>query len=372
MKQPHIESLLILALTGSALADPSTYDKIWNTAKLINNSEAKVIQSLNLSGRLQGDAYSFRSEETSHENIEWRRFRFGFKAQVFNHFTLHSEMDLDMNEVDSGSWNEFYNRLTDTYIAWTPPSKDWKIKIGKQSAGFTLDGATSSKKLLVPERSVVAENIWFPTEYFTGASASGKAGNGSFKVGGFSASGESEFGHFESGYFTLLSAGWEFNENGTLRLDYVFNNPDHQSDYAVGTWDLKHIASLVYQQMLSEKLGLWADLSGAKGINQSNLVGVDFMPFYNFTDRLQLVLQYANVISLEGEPDVRLARYAYKNSSATKAESVHNLLLGFNVYLYGHKLKWQNAIEYNRGTNLAGTGNDYNGYGITSALRISW
>jgi phosphate-selective porin OprO/OprP len=47
-------------------------------------------------------------------------------------------------------------------------------------------------------------------------------------------------------------------------------------------------------------------------------------------------------------------------------------LLGFNVYLYGHKLKWQNAIEYNRGTNLAKTGDDYNGYGITSALRISW
>jgi phosphate-selective porin OprO/OprP len=48
------------------------------------------------------------------------------------------------------------------------------------------------------------------------------------------------------------------------------------------------------------------------------------------------------------------------------------MLLGFNWYLYGHKLKWQNAVEYNYGENVAGTGEDEKGYGFTSALRISW
>jgi len=371
MMRTTIGCLCSLALTGTALTDPSAYDRLWSTTQSIGNNHAKAVQNLELSGRLQGDAYSFRNENTSCGNLEWRRFRFGFKARVFENLTLHSEMDLDMNEVDSGSWNEFYKRLTDTYIAWAP-SKDWKIKVGKQSAGFTLDGATSSKKLIVPERSIVAGNLWFPTEYFTGAAASGEAGNGSFKAGGFSASGEAEFGHFESGYFTLLSIGWKFGESGTLRLDYVYNNPDHTSGYKVGTQALRHVGALVYQRMLGEKLGLWADVSGGKGIHQSDLLGIEIMPFYNFTDRLQLVVQYAGVASLDDAPDVQMARYAYRNTGKTKAEAAHNLLLGFNWYLYGHKLKWQNAIECNHGRNLAATGKDCNGYGATSAIRVSW
>ena len=307
----------------------------------------------------------------------------GFKAQFFNHFIIHAEMDGDMNDVDEDDWDEFYGRLTDSYIGWNP-SKAAKIKIGKQSAGFTLDGATSSKKLLVPERSIVAENLWFPSEYFTGAAVSGNVEDWSYKVGGFSASGENEFGHFESGYFALLSAGHKIGEKGSLRLDYVYNNPDYtgtqkDSDYTVGTKDLEHVVALVYKQMLSKKLGFWSDIAGGKGIfdaangiGQSDLVGLDIMPFYNFTDSLQLVLQYAGVTSLDNQSDVRMTRYANKNVGK-RVETAHNLLLGFNWYLYGHKLKWQNAIEYNYGKNLAGIeGDDYNGYGVTSALRISW
>ena len=106
-------------------------------------------------------------------------------------------------------------------------------------------------------------------------------------------------------------------------------------------------------------------------VDQSDLLGVDIMPFYNFTDSLQLVLQYAGVTSLDNKSDVRMSRYAGKNSG-DKVETAHNLLLGFNWYLYGHKLKWQNAVEYNYGNNLAMSGDDYKGYGVTSAIRISW
>jgi phosphate-selective porin OprO/OprP len=369
---------------GTALAeeaDASTYDKIWGYGTFIDNDEAKVIQNLSLSGRLQGDAYSFHNEDTNHEDLTWRRFRFGFKATVFQDFVLHSELDLNLNETD-GNWDDFYNRLTDTYIGWYP-SKQAKFKIGKQSAGFTLDGATSSKKLIVPERSIVAGNLWFPVEYFTGASAGGDVESWSYKVAGFSASGEPELGSFESGYFVMLSAGHKIGENGVLRFDYVYNDPDYTAvnqdpDYVVGTRDLAHVGAVVYKQQLSERLGLWTDIAGgigikdpAAGINQSDLLGIDIMPFYNFTESLQLVLQYAGVTSLENKSDVRIARYPGKNSGA-KVETAHNLLLGFNWYLYGHKLKWQNAVEYNYGNNVAGTGEDENGYGLTSAIRISW
>jgi phosphate-selective porin OprO/OprP len=136
---------------------------------------------------------------------------------------------------------------------------------------------------------------------------------------------------------------------------------------------------LVYKQMLTDKFGFWSDIAGAIGIDEpengverSDMLGVDLMPFYNFTESLQLGLQCAAVTSLDNQSDVRMARYARLNAGGATVETAHNLLLGFNWYLYGHKLKWQNAIEYNYGENLDGTSEDYNGYGLTSALRISW
>lgn len=376
-----VMALSINVTVAAETPSPSAYDKIWGAVKFVDNNEAKVLQSLAFTGRLQGDAVSFHSEDSNYDDFDWRRFRMGFKATVFNDFTLHAEMDGDMNDVDEDDWDEFYGRLTDAYVGWSS-SKAAKVKVGKQSAGFTLDGATSSKKLIVPERSIVAGNLWFSTEYFTGATISGTVEDWTYNVGGFSSSGEAEFGHFESGYFALLSAGHKVGKKGSLRLDYVYNDPDYSgelkdSDYTVGTKDLEHVLALVYKQMLSEKLGLWADIAGAKGISdsangidQSDLLGIDIMPFYNFTDSLQLVLQYAGVTSLDKESVVRMSRYAHKNGDTV--ETAHNLLLGFNWFLYGHKLKWQNALEYNYGSGLDGTGDDYTGYGVTSALRISW
>jgi phosphate-selective porin OprO/OprP len=364
-----------LAITATPVfaeqtAEPSIYDKIWDAAELYENDEGKVLQSLAFTGRLQGDAVNFRSEDSSYDDTDWRRLRLGFKAKVFDDFTIHSEMDLDMNEADSDSWNKFYKRLTDSYVGWKP-SKDLYVKVGKQSAGFTLDGATSSKKLIVPERSIVARNLWFGSEYFTGLTVAGDHNEWFYKAGGFSSSGEDEFGHFDSGYFSLFSVGHQVGEDGSLRLDYVYNNPDYDTDYSVGTRALKHIVSLVYKDMLSEKLGVWSDISWAQGISgQSDLVGLDLMPFYNFTEELQLVLQYAGVSSLNNKSDVNMSRYASKNAGE-KVETAHNLLLGFNWYLYGHKLKWHNAIEYNHGDRLA-DGGTYKGYGLTSALRLSW
>ena len=376
-----------MLLTDTAHADESpeksTYDRIWGVLELVDNDDAKWLQNLAVVGRLQGDAVSFHSEDNNYDDFDWRRFRFGLKATVFNDFILHAEMDGDMNDVDEESWDAFYGRITDAYVGWSA-SKAAKVKVGKQSAGFTLDGATSSKKLLVPERSIVAENLWFTTEYFTGAAVSGEIEGWSYNAGGFSASKENEFGHFESGYFVLLSAGHTMGDQGSLRLDYVYNDPDYTGiakdpDYTVGSKDLEHVIALVYKQMISENLGLWADVAGgigitdsAAGIDQGDLLGVDIMPFYNISDQLQLVLQYAGVTSLDDQSQVSMSRYASRNADKEQVETSHNVLLGFNWYLYGHKLKWQNAVEYNYGRNLASTGTDYRGYGITSALRISW
>ena len=160
----------------------AAYDKLWSYLEFVDNDEARVLQGLELTGRLQGDAAYFSSDDQGDfDDFVWRRFRLGGKATLFHDFLIHAEADINLNESDT---REMYNRLTDAYVAWSR-SKALKLKVGKQSAGFTLDGATSSKKLLTLERSIVAGNLWFPTEYFAGVSGSGTVDGWAYKLGGF-------------------------------------------------------------------------------------------------------------------------------------------------------------------------------------------
>jgi phosphate-selective porin OprO/OprP len=379
MKTKKIMMIFVLAVAAGAgaqaadpsvaeqQAEPSVCDKVWSYAELYKNKDAAVVQNLQLTGRVQGDAYYVDSEDHGNsQDIDWRRFRFGAKATLFQDFLLHVEADLDPNNIDNG---DVYKGLTDAYIAWSR-SKALKLKVGKQSAGFTLDGATSSKELLTLERSIVAENLWFTSEYFTGVAVSGKSKGWSYNLGGFSSEGDEEFGRFDSGWFGLASVGRDVTENVNLRLDYVHNEPDYSGE--VDTKKLTDILSAVSRSEFG-RFGLRTDLSYALGdddAGQSDLVGLQVMPYWNFTEMWQGVASYAMVHSTEG-PGATLGRYPRRNLSDSKYEDIQNVYLGLNCYLYGHKLKWQTGVEYSLAQNDS-AGGDYNGWGVTSGLRLSW
>ena len=347
--------------------DTSVYEKSWDVPSLVDNEDADILQSLKLVGRLQGDAAYFNSDDHGDfDDIVWRRVRVGGKATLFNDFFIHAEADIDLNQVGS---DDFYNRLTDAYIGWSQ-SKAFKLKVGKQSSGFTLDGSTSSKKLLTMERSIVSGNLWFTTEYFTGLSASGTIDGWKYKVGGFSSGGEDEFGDFDSGWFSLASVGHAVTETSDLRIDYVHNEPDYSGD--VGTKKLTDIVSLVSKTKF-EQGSLWADFSYARGDDsqgQSDLIGLQVMPFYDFNDTWQGVFRYSMVHSTEG-PGATLGHYPKQNLSGRKYEDIHDFYLGLNCYLYGHKLKWQTGVEYNIAQNDS-AGDDYSGWGVTTGVRVRW
>jgi len=55
-----------------------------------------------------------------------------------------------------------------------------------------------------------------------------------------------------------------------------------------------------------------------------------------------------------------------------RADEVHEFFAGLNYYIYGHKLKWQNGIEYTTASDSANDGGAYDGWGFTSGIRLSW
>tara|TARA_R110000850_G_scaffold19988_16_gene59849 strand:- start:1842 stop:3011 length:1170 start_codon:yes stop_codon:yes gene_type:complete len=334
---------------------------------LYENPDNSVLQKLSFTGRAQVDAAFFNSHGSRYEKLQWRRFRSGFKAQVFDDLTIHSEASFNFNN----GVNPAYRGITDTYIAWST-SDEFELKLGKQSAGFTLDGATSSKKLIRLERSLLSTNLWFPREYHTGAAANGEIGNWSYNVGGFSASSNPEFGDFRGGWFGLFSLGNDFTsstglDHASMRLDYVYQNPDVNNN---GTRPFEHVVSL-NGKFENGQSGIWTDLAFGDGyFGQSNVFGLQLMPFYNLTDQLQLVASY-NYLDGKGDNSVRFDRYESRLSTG-RADKIHEFFFGVNYYLCGHKLKWQNGVEYTTSTDRANDGGDYDGWGYTSGIRISW
>ena len=95
----HLCLPLFLTLFINAQENKSNYEKIWDKVVLYENDENSLVSKFWLTGRLQGEYHSFENEVApaiDHDDYDWRRFRFGFKATLFGDITLHSEADLGL------------------------------------------------------------------------------------------------------------------------------------------------------------------------------------------------------------------------------------------------------------------------------------
>jgi len=356
----------VVLLAQETKEQESRYDKIWSVATLYSSEENTVLQKLSFTGRLQYDYYYFDEKDAGHlDDTLWRRARAGFKASLFHDFTVHSEISMDLENMDPE-----YDDLTDSYISWDPAG-DWKITVGKQSAGFTLDGSTSSKRLIAIERSKLSNNIWFTKEYFIGIALSGKSGNWMYNAGIFSNDNGDEFSEVgKEEHFVLLTGGYDFGDalavdQALLRLDFVYNKETMNS----GTNALENILSL-HGKFDKESFHLWTEIAYGKGFDREELVGLEIMPFLDLSKIFQLVGRFT-LVSSSNDKGVSIGRYE-REFDLGKGDNLQEWFLGLNLYLYGHKLKWQNGIQYTRMDDDAKDGGSYNGLGFTSAVRLSW
>ena len=346
--------------------DNSAFEPIWDAATLVKDDDADVLNELRVTGRLHLDNYVLESDQGDASDLVSRRARLGAKARLFGNLDAAVEADLDLEG------GRFFNRLTDAYLAWTF-SDAAKLTVGKHSAKFTLDGATSSGDLLTIDRSNVANNFWFTDEYAPGISLNGKSGKWSYNTGVYSGGEENRgFGNFKGGVFWLGSVGHDFGEalgveKALLRADYVYNEPDPQSD---ATRPYEHIGALVFQ-LDAGNWGFSGDLVRADGfLGQSDGFGATATPWVNLTDRLQLAGRYTYVKS-DDPNGVRLGRYENVVVPG-RGDRYHELYGGLNYYIFGNKLKAQTGITYANMRDRAGDGGAYDGWTWTTALRFSF
>ena len=350
----------------------STFDKIWDNVVLYENDENSLMSKFWLTGRLQGEYHSFENEVApaiDHDDYDWRRFRFGFKATLFGDITLHSEADLGLENRG----RPLYNDLTDTYFSWSTEN-GMKFKLGKQSAPFTLDGSTSSKKLHTLERSKIAGNIWFGQEYFPGITVSGSKDEIDYFAGFYSNDNKPEFdGAFKHGQFGILSVGKDYAANFDLeksyfRLDFMFQEDDGNVDVEdFNDWNAAYSFVTKWE---NNDWYFWTDLSFADRKN-GDVWGLQLMPFYDITDKTQLIFCYTYLES-SGDNQLRASRWEDRlDRGQYRGDDLTEYFFGLNHFFYGHKLKWQNGLQYTQLDEADGS-KEYEGWGFTTAFRISW
>ncbi|MCJ8320573.1 MAG: OprO/OprP family phosphate-selective porin [Colwellia sp.] len=361
--------LSFIFLSSSAYSQGSEINDIWRYTQLYKNEQGNYF---NLSGRLQADATYFNStsnnlasnEDNTYSDIIWRRFRFGFKAK-YGHIHTALEGDFDLN--DGGK----YKRLTDANLSWNLDN-GIKLTVLKHSTGFTLDGRTSSKKLLTPQRNNLTNNLWFTAEYFTGVSIKGKLTNQtSYTSGIFSSDGSDEIGFTKGSYFALFSLTSSFSKNqlwdkAEVGFDYVYNDVDEQGN----TRDFSNVASFS-TKLNTGSWHLWSDLSLGQGeLGQSDLWGLVIMPFFQQTNKIQWLMRYTYLDS-EQVNGLRLGKYEHKIIE-DKGNNYQEIYAGVNYLINSHKLKLHFGGQYTQMLDDADDGGKYGGWGITLALRSYW
>jgi phosphate-selective porin OprO/OprP len=286
---------------------------------------------------------------------------------MFKKLTVHAEIELNPQERDPA-----YVRLTDAYVMWTH-SPRLVFTAGKHGVPFTADGATSSKELLSIDRSNLANNIWFPQEYMPGVSLSGRRSQWSYRGGLYSAGRMNrEFGEFNGGLFTLAVLGYDFSKTlgvkeALLTGNYVYQQPDADNTF---TRRLEHVMSVNFR-LEHGRWGVRTDLSAATGyLGQRDLFGVMAMPYFNITERVQLVGRYT-VVDSDGVNGVQLATYENRVVRGN-GDRYDEGYLGLNYYFYGHRLKLQSGVQWARMQDQADDGGAYSGTSWTTGLRVGW
>lgn len=352
---------------SATVKTPSTYDKIWKFAEWYVDDSNPVVQRVLLSGRFHYDFAAVNADQGDHHEWNVRRLRIGPRVTLFRKFTAHAEVELDPQRHDP-----LYVRFTDLYLMWTKNPR-LVVTVGRQSAPFTLDGATSSRELLTIDRSNLANNIWFPQEYLPGVSVSGRRAPWVYRLGLYSA-GEAnrELGTFNGGPVTLGVLGYDFAgamraKEALLSGNYVYQQPDRRNTF---TRQLEHIVSVNFR-FEKTKWGTRTDVSRASGyLGQSNLWGLQAMPFANITNKFQVVGRYTFLDS--DQPNgVRLAAYESRVVPG-RGDRYNELYLGANYYFYGHRLKLQSGVQFADMNDRAKDGGEYSGVSFTTGLRVGW
>jgi phosphate-selective porin OprO/OprP len=389
--------LLLGKLTGD-----TAWDQAWSAFTLYKDENNPILQEFALQGRYQAQWAAGESSTEDYEQagkgeflgseVESRRARLGFKSKWFQSWKFEGQIDVDADLEDNLEDSTFYKNIYDLYVTYAP-SDALNVSAGKTKVKFTREQEISSKEILTIERSGLS-NTLTPGE-LTGVWANGKgiAEHWLYEAGVYGNDRRREFSEFDDGAIILGKIGYDYSaqaglDSAVVSLHYM-HNTDPGVQYSSDTWSGSSSPSFTDSIALTNditqgRFGLTTDIvygfgyegnatqSGApKAIDQSDVFGISIIPSYFVADGLQLVgrVQLATSNGADGlkSPGRYDEASLIPEGGDAKGNTFVSTYLGVNYYIYGHKLKLMNGVEY---THLGG--GDYDGATFYSGLRFSF
>lgn len=351
-----------IASSAPNSTEESVYDKIWGLTKFYENKKNPFIQSVRLTGRYHGQYHWTRLDTGDIDEWDNRRFRIGLEVAIAQNFLLKGEM------VSGANMESFYDGFTELYLQWKPDPR-FALQVGYQKPRFTYDWTTSSRYILTFERSMLLNQ--FRPDYAPGITLGGKVGSFDYYLGAFSNGPDNDvlngFTEFNGGSSYIAQIGYDFAKSWNLevaraRLEYLYSdiNPDSR---ILNTFEHGVAASLQLRQGRTEVV---TELLHGQG-ESSRAYGLWVMPSYMITDKLQVVARYQAAFSDEPTGLAGQRRYE-RDAGAGRGDRYQAAYLGFNYYLYGHKLKLMGGVEY---ADMDGP-KGYNGWTGLVGVRVFW
>jgi phosphate-selective porin OprO/OprP len=394
------------------LSGDTPMDEAWSAFKLYNDDNNPILQEFSLQGRLQmqtiygkagGDSFNTsdykdadNDESVWGNDIEARRARFGFKSKWFKNWKLDGQINVDVDGKDGADSSDknYYKDLYDLYVTYAP-SDAFNVSAGKTKVRFTREQEISSNNILTIERSLLA-NTMFPGE-LTGIWTNGKdiQGHWLYELGVYGSDRVREFSEFDQGAIVLGKIGYDYSSQSGLdsaiaSIHYMHNTEPgfrelKEDNFSPSASPLFTDSIALTNDINHGRFGLTTEMLYGFGYDgeyeqrgklvknkpQSDVFGITIIPSYFIADGLQLVGRLQLATSEDGDGLQVPGRYERLAKDGTdkagKGNTYVSTYLGLNYYIYGHKLKLMNGIEY---SDMGG--GDYDGYTLMSGLRFSF
>jgi phosphate-selective porin OprO/OprP len=322
--------------------------------------------------------------------IEARRAYFGFKSKWFQTWKLEGQIDVDTDGLDgAGPDHTLYKDIYDLFLTYAPTDA-LNVSVGKQEIKFSREQEISSKEIMTFERSLVT-NMFHPGN-LTGTWVSGKGiqEHWLYELGVYGNDQVREFSNFDGGALVLGKIGYDYSAQSHLDSAIVsfrylhdtapgYRSTEYFNNFSPSTTPSFSDCLALSNDIVHGRFGLTTDVlygfgfqgtaeqNGVdKSLDQPDVFAINIIPSYFIADGLQIAgrLQYA---TSQGADGLGLqSRYESAAPSTDKKGNTYtSAYLGLNYYIYGHKLKLMNGVEYSR---LGG--GDYDGYTFLSGLRM--
>jgi phosphate-selective porin OprO/OprP len=393
------------------LVGETPMDQAWSAFSLYKDEANPILQEFSLQGRLQlqtiygeagGDSFNTsdykdagNDESVWGNDIEARRARIGFKSKWLQNWKFDGLINVDLDGKDGADSSDknYYKDLYELFVSYAP-ADTFNVSAGKTKTRFSREQEISSNNILTIERSLLA-NTMFPGE-LTGIWTSGKGVQEYwlYELGVYGSDRQREFSTFDQGAIVLGKVGYDYSSQSGLdsaiaSIHYMHNTEPGFREFSEDNFS--PTASPLFTDSIAltndinhGRYGLTTELLYGFGYDgeyeqrgeikdkpQSDVFGITIIPSYFIADGLQLVGRLQIATSEDGDGLQVPSRYERLakdgKDDAGKGNTYVSTYLGLNYYMYGHKLKLMNGIEY---SDMGG--GDYDGYTLMSGLRFSF